>query len=61
MQKNEEFIVNIIDNGFHGEGIAKKDDKTIFIQNAIKGEKVKSQEVEQNLIVNFTKNVEDVI
>ena len=37
----EEYIVEIIDNGFQGEGIAKIDGFTIFIQNAIKGEKVK--------------------
>ena len=41
MQKNEEYIVDIIDNGFEGEGIAKIDGFTIFIPNAIKGEKVK--------------------
>lgn len=41
MQKNEEYIVDIIDNGFEGEGIAKINDFTIFIPGAIKGEKVK--------------------
>ena len=41
MKKNEEYIVNIIDNGFQGEGIAKEDEITIFIPNSIKGEKVK--------------------
>ena len=41
VQKNKEYIVNIIDNGFEGEGIAKIDDYTIFIQGAIKGEKIK--------------------
>ena len=41
MKKNEEYIVNIIDNGFEGEGIAKVDNFTIFIPGAIKGEKVK--------------------
>ena len=41
MKKNEEYIVNIIDNGYEGEGIAKVDDFTIFIPGAIKGEKVK--------------------
>ena len=43
MKKNEEYIVNIIDNGFQGEGIAKIDDITIFIPNCIKGEKVKAK------------------
>ena len=41
IQKNKEYIVEIIDNGFQGEGIAKIDGFTIFIPNAIKGEKVK--------------------
>lgn len=41
MKKNEEIIVDIIDNGFQGEGIAKIDGVPIFIPNAIKGEKVK--------------------
>ena len=41
VEKNKEYIVDIIDNGFQGEGIAKIDGLTIFIPNAIKGEKVK--------------------
>ena len=41
MQKNEEFIVDIIDNGMDGEGIAKIDGFTIFVPGAIAGEKVK--------------------
>ena len=41
VEKNKEYIVDIIDNGFEGEGIAKIDDFTIFIPNAIKGEKIK--------------------
>lgn len=41
VEKNKEYIVNIIDNGFQGEGIAKIEGFTIFIPNAIKGEKVK--------------------
>lgn len=41
MKKNEEYIVDIIDNGFQGEGIAKIDGIPIFIDKAIKGEKVK--------------------
>ena len=41
VKKNDEYIVDIIDNGFEGEGIAKVDGFTIFIQNAIKGEKIK--------------------
>lgn len=41
VEKNKEYIVEIIDNGFEGEGIAKIDNFTIFVQGAIKGEKVK--------------------
>ena len=41
VEKNKEYIVDIVDNGYEGEGIAKIDDFTIFIPNAIKGEKIK--------------------
>ena len=41
VEKNKEYIVDIIDNGFEGEGIAKIDNFTIFVSGAIKGEKVK--------------------
>lgn len=41
IQKNQEYTVEIIDNGYEGEGIAKIDNFTIFIPGAIKGEKVK--------------------
>ena len=41
VEKNKEYIVDIEDNGFEGEGIAKIDNYTVFVQGAIKGEKVK--------------------
>ena len=41
IKKNEEYIVEIIDNGFEGEGIAKIDNFTVFVKGAIAGEKVK--------------------
>ena len=41
LEKNQEYIVKIEDNGYKGEGIAKINNFTIFIPNAIKGEKVK--------------------
>ena len=41
LKKNEEYIVNIIDQGMSGEGIAKIDNITVFVAGAIKGEKVK--------------------
>ena len=41
LKKNEEYIVQIIDNGFQGEGIAKIDGMAIFVPGGIKDEKVK--------------------
>ena len=41
VEKNKEYIVEILDNGYEGEGIAKIDDFAIFVPNSIKGEKVK--------------------
>ena len=41
VKKNEEYIVEIVDNGFEGEGIAKIQGYTIFVPNTIKGEKCK--------------------
>lgn len=41
VKKNEEYTVDIIDQGFEGEGIAKIDGYTIFIPNTIVGEKCK--------------------
>jgi len=41
VEKNKEYIVEIIDNGFEGEGIAKVDNFTLFVPGAIKGEKIK--------------------
>ncbi|MGN1330267.1 MAG: 23S rRNA (uracil(1939)-C(5))-methyltransferase RlmD [Clostridia bacterium] len=41
IRKNQIYEVEIIDNGFEGEGIAKIDGFTVFIPNAIKGEKIR--------------------
>jgi 23S rRNA (uracil1939-C5)-methyltransferase len=41
IKKNDEYIVDIVDYGMNGEGIAKIDKFTIFIPNAMKGEKAK--------------------
>lgn len=41
MKKNEEYVVNVIDNGYQGEGIAKIDGIPVFIPNAIQGEEAK--------------------
>ena len=41
VEKNREYVVNIIDNGFEGEGIAKINNFTIFIPSALKNEKIR--------------------
>ena len=41
VEKNKEYIVDIIDNGFEGEGIAKIEGFTIFVPNSLKGERVR--------------------
>ncbi len=41
VEKNKEYVLNIEDNGFNGEGIGKIDNFTIFVPKAIKGEVVK--------------------
>ena len=40
IEKNQIYTVNIIDDGFQGEGIAKIDKFPIFVQGAIKGETI---------------------
>ena len=55
MKKNEEYITNIIDNGFQGEGIAKIDNKTVFIPNCIKGEKVRIKILKENSDIAYGK------
>ena len=41
VEKNKEYVVEIIDDGFQGEGIAKINGFTIFVQGGLKGEKVR--------------------
>lgn len=48
VEKNKEYIVDIIDNGYEGEGIAKINNYTIFIPGAIKGEQIKILVVKVN-------------
>ena len=58
VEKNKEYIVDIIDNGYDGEGIAKIDDFTIFINGAIKYERCKILIVKINKSYGFGKLLE---
>ena len=58
IKKNEEYIVDIIDNGFEGEGIAKINNFTVFVKGAIKGEKVKILILKVNSSYAFAKIIE---
>lgn len=58
VEKNKEYIVDIIDNGYEGEGIAKINNYTIFIPEAIKGERIKILIVKTNSSHAFGKIIE---
>ena len=58
MKKNEEIEVEIIDNGFEGEGIAKAHGFVIFVPEAIAGEKVRVKILKVNKNVAFGKLME---
>lgn len=58
IKKNEEYIVEIIDNGFQGEGIAKIDGQVVFVPGAIKGEKVKIKILKVTSKICYAKIVE---
>ncbi len=58
INKNEEYIVEIIDNGIDGEGIAKIDGYTLFVDGAIKGEKIKALVVKANKTYGYGKILE---
>lgn len=60
VKKNEEYIVDIIDNGYQGEGIAKIDGFTVFVPNAIAGEKIKIHILKVTTSHAFAKIVEIV-
>lgn len=59
VEKNKEYIVDIVDYGYEGEGIAKINNFTIFIQGAMKKEKVKILIVKVNSSHAFRKNTRD--
>lgn len=58
IKKNNEYIVDIIDNGFEGEGIAKINNFTVFVKGAIKGEKIKILILKVNSSYAFAKILE---
>ncbi len=58
VQKNQDFEVEIIDNGMDGEGIAKIDGYTTFVKGALKGEKAKIKIVKANKDYGFGKLLE---
>ena len=58
IEKNKEYIVNIIDQGFQGEGIAKIDNFTIFIPNVLEKETVKIKILKVNVTHAFAKAIE---
>ena len=58
VEKNKEYEVEIIDNGYDGEGIAKIEDFTIFINGSIKGEICKILIVKVNKSYAFGKLIE---
>ena len=55
IQKNQDFEVDILDNGIDGEGIAKINGYTTFIKGALKGEKAKIKIVKANKDYGFGK------
>ena len=48
LKKNDEIELEIIDNGINLEGIAKEDNKVIFVPGAIKGERVLAKIIKEN-------------
>ena len=55
VEKNKEYEVKIIDNGFDGDGTARIDDFTVFVKGAIKGELCKILIVKVNKTYAFGK------
>ena len=59
VEKNKEYIFDIISQGYEGEGIAKIDNKyPIFIEGVLKGEKVKVRIVKVNKNFAYGKLIE---
>ena len=58
IQKNQDYEVEILDNGIDGEGIAKINGYTTFIKGALKGERAKIKIVKANKDYGFGKLIE---
>lgn len=58
LKKNEEYNVEILDNGFMGEGIAKIDNQVVFVPGTIKGEKVRIKILKVNSSSSYAKVLE---
>ena len=43
IEKNKEYILDILSQGYEGEGVAKVDGYPVFIQGALQGEKIKTK------------------
>lgn len=54
-EKNQELLVDIVSEGYEGEGVAKPEDFPIFVEGALKGEKVKIRIVKLNKSHGFGK------
>lgn len=60
MKKNDEIELEIIDNGINLEGIARVDNKVVFVPGAIKGEKVLARIIKVNNSFCIAK-IEDIL
>ena len=60
MKKNEIYDLEIIDNGANFEGIARHDNKVIFVPNAIRNEKVRATIIKDNKSYSIAK-IDDFI
>jgi len=58
LKKNDEIVVDIVDTGFKGEGIAKVDGLTIFIPDLLTGEKAKIKLLKVNKTIAYGKLIE---
>ncbi|MBV7271615.1 23S rRNA (uracil(1939)-C(5))-methyltransferase RlmD [Clostridiaceae bacterium UIB06] len=58
IEKNKEYVLNISSMGYEGEGVGKIEDFTIFVPNALLGEKVKAKIVKVNKNFAFGKLVD---